>query len=45
MLKKNFFKNQDEINKHINSIENAKLKLSDDSRTVELKNWLDYLEN
>ena len=45
MLEKNVFKNQDEINKHIKSIENAKLKLSDDSRTMELKNWLDYLES
>jgi GMP synthase (glutamine-hydrolysing) len=45
ILEKKVFKNQEEINKHIDSIENAKLKLSDDSRTTELKNWLDYLKN
>ena len=45
MLEKNIFKNQDEIDQHINSIEKAKLDLSDDVRTVELKNWLNYLKN
>ena len=45
MLEKNVFENQDEINKHIQSIESAKLNLSDDTRTRELKNWLDYLES
>ena len=45
ILKKKVFKNQKEINKHIDSIEKAKLKLSDDSRTMELKNWLNYLKN
>ena len=45
MLEKDIFKNQDAINQHINSIEKAKLKLSDDERTVELKNWLNYLKN
>jgi len=45
ILKKKVFKNQEEINKHIDSIEKAKLKLSDDSRTMELKNWLNYLKN
>jgi len=45
MLEKNVFKNQDEINKHINSIEKAKIDLSDDARTIELKNWLSYLKN
>jgi len=45
MLEKNVFENQDEINKHIKSIESAKLNLSDDTRTRELKNWLDYLES
>ena len=34
-----------EINQHINSIEKAKLDLSDDARTIELKNWLNYLKN
>ena len=45
MLKKNVFKNQEEINQHVSSIEKAKLDLSDDIRTIELKNWLDYLKN
>ena len=45
MLQKNIFKTQDEINQHVNSIEKAKLDLSDNVRTVELKNWLNYLKN
>ena len=45
MLEKNIFKNQDEINQHVGSIEKAKLDLSDDSRTIELKNWLNYIKN
>ena len=45
MLEKNVFKSQDEINQHVSSIEKAKLELSDDIRTTELKNWLNYLKN
>ena len=45
MLEKNVFKNQEAINKHIDSIEKANAKLSDDMRTIELKNWLNYLKN
>ncbi len=45
MIEKNVFKNQEEINEHVESIEKAKLNLSDDSRTIELKNWLNYLKN
>ena len=45
MLEKNIFKKQEEINQHVNSIEKAKLDLSDDVRTIELKNWLNYLKN
>ena len=45
MLEKNVFKSQNEINQHVNSIEKAKLDLSDDARTVELKNWINYLKN
>jgi len=45
MLEKNVFKNQNEINQHIDLIEKAKLDLSDDMRTLELKNWLSYLKN
>ena len=43
MIEKNVFKNQNEINEHIKSIEKAKVNLSDDSRTLELKNWLEYI--
>ena len=45
MIEKNVFKNQDEINQHVISIEKAKSNLSDDVRTIELKNWLNYLKN
>ena len=45
MLEKKIFKSQDEITQHVNTIEKAKLELSDDMRTVELKNWLNYLKN
>jgi len=45
MLEKNIFKNQNEINEHVSSIEKAKLDLSDDARTIELKNWLNYIKN
>ena len=43
LIDKNVFKNQKEINQHINSIERARDELKDDMRTRELKNWLDYL--
>ena len=45
MLEKNVFKSQDEIDQHVNSIEKANLNLSDDARTIELKNWINYLKN
>ena len=45
MLEKKIFKNENEINQHVNSIEKAKLDLSDDVRTIELKNWLSYLKD
>ena len=45
MIEKNVFKSQDLINQHVNFIEKAKLELSDDTRTIELKNWLNYLKN
>ena len=43
MIKKNVFKDQNEIGQHINSIEKAKITLSDELRTLELKNWLEYI--
>ena len=45
LINKNIFKNEKQIAQHINSIEKAKVELSDDVRTLELKNWLDYLKN
>jgi len=45
MIEKNIFKNQNEINMHVKSIEKAKLDLSDEVRTIELKNWLNYIKN
>ena len=45
MIEKNVFKNQDEINQHVSSIEKARSDLSDDMRTIELKNWLSYLRS
>ena len=44
MIEKKIFKNENEINQHINSIEKAKVGLSDELRTLELKNWLDYIK-
>ena len=44
LIEKKVFKNQDEINQHIHSIEKAKSTLNDDIRTMELKNWLDYIK-
>ena len=44
LIDRNVFKNQNEINKHIDSIEHAKAELKDGERIQELKNWLDYLK-
>jgi GMP synthase (glutamine-hydrolysing) len=38
------FKNEKEIQQHIASIEQEKTKLTDEMRTLELKNWLNYLK-
>ena len=45
MIEKNIFKNQNEIDNHINSIEIEKALLKDDLRTMELKNWLNYIKD
>ena len=37
------FKNEDEINNHINFIEEEVKVSNKDSRMIELKNWLDFL--
>jgi GMP synthase (glutamine-hydrolysing) len=39
------FKNENEIQQHITSIEREKNQLTDDMRTLELKNWLNYLRD
>jgi len=44
LIDKSVFKNQNEINQHIDSIEHAKAELKDGVRLQELKNWLDYLK-
>ena len=44
LIDRNVFKNQNEINQHIDSIEHAKAELKDGERIQELKNWLDYLK-
>ena len=45
LINKNVFKDENQIVQQINSIEKAKIELSDDVRTLELKNWLNYLKN
>ena len=45
LIDKNVFINQNEIIAHINSIVKAKTELSYEMRTIELKNWLNYLKN
>ena len=45
MIERNVFKNQNEIDEHIKSINEAKISLSDESRTLELKNWLEYISD
>jgi len=44
LIDRNVFKNQNEINQHIVSIEHAKAELKDGVRIQELKNWLDFLK-
>ena len=38
------FNNEDEIDQHINLITKEDLKINDNTRTLELKNWLNYLK-
>jgi len=45
MIEKNVFKNQNEIDQHIKSINEAEISLSDEARTLELKNWLEYISD
>ena len=38
------FKDEIELNKHIDLITKEDQKTNDSSRTLELKNWLDYIK-
>jgi len=44
LIDKNIFRDIKEINAHIQVIEKAKIELKDDIRTLELKNWLNYIK-
>jgi len=44
LLNTKSFKNEKEIQQHIASIEQEKNKLTDEMRTLELKNWINYLK-
>ena len=44
LLKKNIFNNQQDIKLHIDKIEREKFKLRDEARTLEIKNWLNYIK-
>ena len=45
LVEKNVFKNKNEVAKHLDFIRKAEIKLNDDIRTLELKNWLHYIKN
>ena len=44
LIDKNIFKDINEVNSHIKTIEEAKIELKDDIRTLELKNWLNHIK-
>jgi len=44
MIEKKIFKNIEGVNSHIEIINAAKIKLKDDIRTLELKNWLNHVK-
>ena len=44
LIKKEIFKNINEIESHIKVIKKANIELKDDIRTLELKNWLNYIK-
>ena len=44
LIYKKIFKDMNDINAHINIIKKAEVKLKDDIRTLELKNWLNYIK-
>ena len=44
LIDKKIFRNINAVNSHIELIKKAMVELKDDIRTLELKNWLDYLK-
>tara|TARA_B100001250_G_scaffold379514_1_gene370251 strand:+ start:577 stop:1368 length:792 start_codon:yes stop_codon:yes gene_type:complete len=44
LIDKKIFKNIEEVNSHIETIKEAEINLQDDIRTIELKNWLNYIK-
>ena len=44
LIEKNFFKDINNVHSHIKIIEKAEIELKDDIRTLELKNWLNYIK-
>lgn len=45
LIDKEIFMDMNEVNSHIGVIEKAEIELKDDIRTLELKNWLNHIEN
>ena len=43
LIKKKIFKDTNEVNLHIEKIKKANIELKDDIRTIELRNWLNYI--
>ena len=44
LIDKKIFKNDRDLKEHIKLIEKEKVLLSDNIRTIELKNWLNYIK-
>ena len=44
LIEKNIFKDEGDLNRHIKIIESEKSNLSYETRTLELKNWLNYIK-
>jgi len=44
LIDKKIFKDINQLNSHIKVIEKAKMELKDDIRTLELKNWINYIK-
>ena len=45
LINSKIFKNEYEINLHIKTIEKAEDELKEETRTLELKNWLNYIKD